>query len=115
MNLYMIRNRFCWMVAAVGCCLLPFSCVQEEDGVQVPEHGQGMSLQLKVRAGADNTGTAPTTEESNIHTLRVYAFANIPNDPKDGRLLDIIMRIKSYRLLIPLIWTSHSIRKAHKT
>ena len=51
MNLYMIRNRFCWMVAAVGCCLLPFSCVQEEDGVQVPEHGQGMSLQLKVRAG----------------------------------------------------------------
>lgn len=82
MNLYMIRNRFCRMVAAVGCCLLPFSCVQEEDGVQVPEHGQGMSLQLKVRAGADNTGTAPTTEESNIHTLRVYAFADIPNDPK---------------------------------
>lgn len=87
MNLYMIRNRFCRMVAAVGCCLLPFSCVQEEDGVQVPEHGQGMSLQLKVRAGADNTGTAPTTEESNIHTLRVYAFADIPNDPKDGRLV----------------------------
>ena len=115
MNLYMIRNRFCRMVAAVGCCLLPLSCVQEEDGVQVPEHGQGMSLQLKVRAGADNTGTAPTTEESNIHTLRFMPLQIFRMIPKTAVWLDIIIRIKSYRLLIPLKWTSHSIRKAHKT
>ena len=53
MNLYRMKNRLCWVVAA-----------------------------------ADNTGgTAPTAEENKIHTLRVYAFAHIPNDPKDGRLV----------------------------
>lgn len=87
MNLYRMKNRLCWVVAAIGCCLLPFGCTQEEDETRVPEQGQGMSLQLKVRAGADNMGTAPTAEESKIHTLRVYAFAHIPDDPKDGRLV----------------------------
>lgn len=88
MNLYRMKNRLCWVVAAIGCCLLPFGCVQEEDETRVPEQGQEVSSQLQVRAAADNTGgTAPTAEENKIHTLRVYAFAHIPNDPKDGRLV----------------------------
>ena len=89
MNLYRMKNRLCRVVAAIGCCLLPFGCTQEEDETRVPEQGQDVSLQLQVRAAADNTGgTAPTAEEENkIHTLRVYAFAHIPGDSKDGRLV----------------------------
>lgn len=88
MNLYRMKNRLCRVVAAIGCCLLPFGCTQEEDETRVPEQGQDVSLQLQVRAAADNTGgTAPTAEENKIHTLRVYAFAHIPGDSKDGRLV----------------------------
>lgn len=56
MNLYRMKNRLCWVVAAIGCCLLPFGCVQEEDETRVPEQGQEVSSQLQVRAAADNTG-----------------------------------------------------------
>lgn len=92
MNLDIIKYRLFRVVAVFGCSLLPFSCVQDDNVACNSESEEGnVSLQLKVETAADNFGTVPTTEEAQIHTLRVYAFADIPADnadaDKDGRLV----------------------------
>lgn len=94
MNLDITKYRLFRVVAVFGCSLLPFSCVQDDDVACNSESEEGnVSLQMKVETAADNP-TVPTTEiteEAQIHTLRVYAFADIPADDadadKDGRLV----------------------------
>ena len=79
MNLDIIKYRLFRVVTVFGCSLLPFSCVQDDDVACNSEStSDNVSLQLKVDAAGDNKGTAPTADEAKIHTLRVYAFAEIP-------------------------------------
>lgn len=92
MNLDIIKYRLFRVVTVFGCSLLPFSCVQDDDVACNSEStSDNVSLQLKVDAAGDNNGTAPTDDEAQIHTLRVYAFAEIPQGDedadKDGRLV----------------------------
>lgn len=92
MNLDIIKYRLFRVVTVFGCSLLPFSCVQDDDVACNSEStSDNVSLQLKVDAAGDNKGTAPTADEAKIHTLRVYAFAEIPQGDedadKDGRLV----------------------------
>ena len=92
MNLDIIKYRLFRVVTVFSCSLLPFSCVQDDDVACNSESEEGnVSLQLKVETAANNSETVPTTEEAQIHTLRVYAFADIPADDadadKDGRLV----------------------------
>lgn len=91
MNLDIIKYRLFRVVTVFSCSLLPFSCVQDDDVACNSESEEGnVSLQLKVETAANNSETVPT-EEAQIHTLRVYAFAEIPQGDedadKDGRLV----------------------------
>lgn len=92
MNLDIIKYRLFRVVTVFSCSLLPFGCVQDDDVACDSEStSDNVSLQLKVETAANNSETVPTTEEAQIHTLRVYAFADIPADDadadKDGRLV----------------------------
>ena len=91
MNLDIIKYRLFRVVTEFSCSLLPFSCVQDDDVACNSESEEGnVSLQLKVETAANNSETVPT-EEAQLHTLRVYAFAEIPQGDedadKDGRLV----------------------------
>lgn len=92
MNLDIIKYRLFRVVTVFSCSLLPFGCVQDDDVACDSEStSDNVSLQLKVDSAGDNNGTAPTDDEAKIHTLRVYAFAEIPQGDedadKDGRLV----------------------------
>ena len=92
MNPDITKYRLFRVVTVFGCSLLPFSCVQDDDVACNSESEEGnVSLQMKVDAAGDNNGTIPTDDEAKIHSLRVYAFADIPADhadaDKDGRLV----------------------------
>lgn len=92
MNPDITKYRLFRVVTVFGCSLLPFSCVQDDDvACNAESTSDNVSLQLKVDAAPGNNGTAPTNDEAKIHTLRVYAFAEIPqgdaNADKDGRLV----------------------------
>lgn len=92
MNPDIIKNRLFRVVTVFSCSLLPLGCVQDDDVTCNAEStSDNVSLQLKVDAAPGNNGTAPTNDEAKIHTLRVYAFAEIPqgdaNADKDGRLV----------------------------
>lgn len=67
-------NKIIYMAVAAICCgLLPLGCVKEDAASLGKQHNVAVQLNVGTRAVSEADGT-PTTEESAIHTLRVYAF-----------------------------------------
>lgn len=68
-----IRQILCLLLGA-GCCgLLPSGCVKE----QTPSAASGRNVTVRLNVDSrvvDDTNGTPAAEESEIHSLRVYAF-----------------------------------------
>lgn len=69
------RKILYWAVTAVCCGLLPFGCVKEDTASLGERHDVAVRLNVGTRTVSETDGT-PASAESDIHTLRVYAFVD---------------------------------------
>lgn len=68
-----VRKIFRLAAAVVCCGLLPFGCVREDLSMADTQHNVAVRLDVGTRA-VDAVDGTPATEESALHSLRVYAF-----------------------------------------